>query len=62
MSNNNKTIIVETKCGPVRGILRKSFMGDAFYSFKQIPYAEPPLGNLRFKVCTYIRVLFIVKN
>ena len=24
--------------------------GGKFYSFKGIPYAEPPIGDLRFKV------------
>ena len=26
-----------------------SIKGEEFYSFSGIPYAEPPIGNLRFK-------------
>ncbi len=44
------TIIVETNYGPVRGIKRTSAVGDQFFSFRGIPYAKPPIGNLRFKV------------
>lgn len=42
-------IIVETKYGPVRGIKRISSMGDRFYGFQGIPYAKPPLNELRFR-------------
>lgn len=28
--------------------------GGRFYSFKGIPYAEPPLGDLRFKVRVFL--------
>lgn len=44
------TTIVETNYGPVRGIKRTSAVGDHFYSFRGIPYAKPPIGDLRFKV------------
>lgn len=43
-------VIVVTTYGPVRGNQRTSFMGDKFYSFRGIPYAKPPVGDLRFKV------------
>ena len=35
---------VQTTCGPVAGIYNKSA-----YSFNGIPYAQPPVGNLRWK-------------
>lgn len=44
------TTIVETSFGPVRGIKRTSAVGDQFFSFRGIPYAKPPVGELRFKV------------
>ena len=33
-----------TTCAPVKGIYK-----DGAYSFRGIPYAEPPVGNLRWK-------------
>ncbi len=44
--------IVETNSGPVRGKLFETlFDRRPYYAFKGIPYAEPPVGKLRFKVC-----------
>lgn len=33
--------------------------GRPFYGFKGIPYAEPPIGNLRFAVSKLITLLSI---
>ncbi|XP_037078667.1 venom carboxylesterase-6-like [Pollicipes pollicipes] len=41
--------IVSTKSGDVRGVQAKSFLGNEYFSFKGIPYAEPPLGPMRFR-------------
>lgn len=41
---------VQTKYGPVKGVLLRSRIGRSFYGFKGIPYAKPPIGKLRFKV------------
>lgn len=46
----NSTAIVETNYGLVKGILTLSLLNDVFYSFHGIPYAKPPLDELRFKV------------
>ncbi|CAL4086994.1 unnamed protein product, partial [Meganyctiphanes norvegica] len=35
--------------GLVNGIKERSLNGNRFYSFYGIPYAEPPLGEMRFK-------------
>lgn len=40
--------IVSTTYGPVQGIQKKSSVGNAYYSFQKIPYAQPPVGELRF--------------
>lgn len=48
---NDEFKIVQTTSGLVRG--RKFttlFANKEFYSFRGIPYAEPPIGELRFKV------------
>lgn len=36
--------------GFLEGELVHNEYGGTYYSFKGIPYAEPPLGDLRFKV------------
>lgn len=41
--------IIHTSHGSVRGSLRKTVYGDEYFSFEKIPFAKPPLGDLRFK-------------
>lgn len=41
---------VETRNGPLNGELVRGADDIEYYSFKGIPYAKPPLGELRFKV------------
>ncbi|KAF6203048.1 hypothetical protein GE061_003461 [Apolygus lucorum] len=41
--------VVMTMYGPVEGTLDQSRSGENFYHFKGIPYAKPPVGDLRFK-------------
>jgi carboxylesterase type B len=41
--------IVEIDVGKVEGTLLKSRSGNVFHAFYKIPYAEPPLNELRFK-------------
>lgn len=44
-------IIVQTSHGPVAGYVEKDSKHDFEYvAFSGIPYAEPPIGPLRFKV------------
>lgn len=43
--------IVDTDNGRIRGIKSITLLKeDPFYAFKGIPYAKPPIGDLRFKV------------
>lgn len=45
-----KTILTEN--GAVRGRLNLTYLHKkSYYAFKGIPYAKPPVGELRFKVC-----------
>ncbi|XP_076170825.1 uncharacterized protein LOC143148407 [Ptiloglossa arizonensis] len=45
-----ETPVVRTSVGPIRGtILRTVWNSHEYSSFKGIPYAKPPTGNLRFK-------------
>ncbi|XP_036144784.1 esterase E4 isoform X2 [Monomorium pharaonis] len=41
--------IVTIKQGKLQGIVEENILGSCFLSFKGIPFAAPPLGNLRFK-------------
>jgi len=49
-TNNTKWPIVSTKTGTVQGFPMKTFFGRSIYAFEGIPFAEPPIGNLRFRV------------
>lgn len=42
--------VIKTNSGPVRGKSEHALFTDKpYYAFRGIPYAEPPLRNLRFK-------------
>ncbi|KAJ0180164.1 hypothetical protein K1T71_004755 [Dendrolimus kikuchii] len=41
--------IVTVKQGKLRGEVKKLLDGTPYYSFKGIPYAQPPIGELRFR-------------
>lgn len=46
---NAQNLVINTTGGQVRGQEeRTSLLGDRYLSWKGIPYAEPPVGNLRF--------------
>lgn len=53
---------VDISQGRIVGVENKLPNGLPFYSFKGIPYAEPPIGNLRFAVsennCIFFRGIF----
>lgn len=42
--------IVKIEQGQLRGVAEKNLNGKSYFAFRGIPYAKPPLGNLRFKV------------
>lgn len=42
--------IVEISDGKLKGTIRKNYKGEDFYAFLGIPFAKPPVGELRFKV------------
>ncbi|XP_011495827.1 PREDICTED: esterase FE4-like [Ceratosolen solmsi marchali] len=41
--------VVVTSCGHLRGSIEKSVEGFEYYAFKGVPYAKPPIGELRFQ-------------
>ncbi|XP_019875144.2 venom carboxylesterase-6-like isoform X2 [Aethina tumida] len=40
---------VETSLGKIRGLVRQSFGGRKYAVFEGIPFAKPPIGDLRFE-------------
>ncbi|KAJ8717128.1 hypothetical protein PYW08_005527 [Mythimna loreyi] len=49
IKNINADFIVETTLGKIAGVEVKSILKDEkYYSFMGIPYAKPPVGDLRF--------------
>lgn len=45
---------VKTEYGLVRGQLNTTYLQQKpYYAFKGIPYARPPIGELRFKVSLF---------
>lgn len=49
-SDPNEPVLVHTKSGPVRGLRNTTIDRLGYISFQGIPYAQPPIGELRFKV------------
>lgn len=43
------SIVIELENGQIEGRTLRSRKGENFYAFRKIPYAEPPIGDLRFK-------------
>uniref|UniRef100_W8BG58 Carboxylic ester hydrolase n=1 Tax=Ceratitis capitata TaxID=7213 RepID=W8BG58_CERCA len=41
--------VAKTTKGDVKGVKRLTIWGDSYFSFERIPYAKPPLGELRFR-------------
>jgi len=45
--------IVQTETGKVRGFPMKTIGARNIFAFTGIPYAEPPVGNMRYRVRRY---------
>lgn len=44
------SVEVRLQQGVIEGVRSEAGGGRFFYSFKSIPFAQPPVGDLRFKV------------
>lgn len=45
----NESVLADTEYGKVRGVKRLSIYDVPYFSFEGIPYAQPPVGELRFR-------------
>ena len=58
--------LVETSLGKIKGASRRSKLGKTFFSFKGIPYAQPPIGDLRFAkpvpIAAWTNILDLSRN
>lgn len=52
-SNKMDDVIVHVKQGSLKGKIGTDYDGKKYYGFLGIPYAKPPIGNLRFKVIMF---------
>lgn len=46
--------IVCTRNGCIEGVAQPGYQIDEYEAFFGIPYAEPPIGDLRFAVSAYV--------
>lgn len=44
------SVVIPTQHGPVEGTVKTSDLGRNYFHFMGIPYAKPPLGELKFRV------------
>lgn len=49
---SSRRLEIELSEGVLSGVQEKLPNGENFYAFRGVPYAQPPVGNLRFKVNT----------
>lgn len=53
-SNDGLVVTLNDPKSTVRGHIVKSYGGNDYYAFQDIPYARPPVGNLRFQVSRFL--------
>lgn len=49
-TEDGDVVTIETRQGSLKGLIQEAGSTRKFYSFRGIPYAKPPVGQLRFKV------------
>lgn len=47
---DNSKVNVHVNEGKLIGIITENVYGDKYMAFRGVPYAKPPIGELRFKV------------
>ena len=61
------TILIKTNDGTVKGVKETAlYSSDQYYAFRGIPYAQPPVGDLRFLVRVidvfWIKIFSLITN
>ena len=51
----NESLIVETSTGLLDGFYMSTILGQKIGAYEGIPFAEPPIGDLRFRVRFKVR-------
>lgn len=60
LGDTSAMVQVRVSDGVLEGELEHNEYGGSYFSFKGIPYAQPPLGDLRFKVIKVYLSLSII--
>lgn len=47
--NVDQSLVVSTTTGEIQGIQKKTDTGTVYWAYQGIPFAKPPVGNLRFR-------------
>ena len=47
---DQKYVTIETEQGTLQGVVQVARNGDQYNSYRGIPYAQPPINELRWKV------------
>lgn len=58
---NSDHIDIRIPQGLLRGYVRKSRQGSEYLAFYKVPYASPPLGQLRFKVAVPLLLKYLCR-
>lgn len=54
IKSQDEDVLVDISQGTLRGFSLQNRDGGTFYGFTKIPYGQPPIGELRFKVTNFI--------
>lgn len=54
------SVVVYTNSGRLRGFKKVSRSGNFYWNFAGIPYARPPLGDLRFEASQSIKYIILI--
>lgn len=55
--SHREEVTVRIKAGQVKGFKIASSYNYQYYNFIGIPYAKPPIGELRFKVYMFFQIM-----